>query len=260
MSPEQALGFSKHVDERSDVFSLGVIFFEILSGQRPYPADSTGTPGENEPQALVEAPKSVPPPSARSINPAVPSALDRICLRAIAQDPQDRYGSARELADDLDEWLLRHKSGNARLSFTMSTIVMGLAAALLLIVGIQIALLPWNEWGLKGNLQKLLPQSVVPSVSTKANSTTAEPAATKANPKVDGKTPVTTKTQEKVRLIGNTKKGAYHLSTCSDVAQMNPSNRFELRDADHASELGLHPCGHCHPPISESHSKGGGDH
>src|SRR5271165_934933 len=76
MSPEQALGFSKQVDERSDVFSLGVIFFEVLSGQRPYPTASyPGASEEREPPPAIPAKSR--PPSVRAINPEVPSALDR---------------------------------------------------------------------------------------------------------------------------------------------------------------------------------------
>ena len=109
MSPEQALGFSSQVDERSDVFSLGVIFFEVLSGERPYSAASRSGPSNEAAEPPLGPGKCAPPPSVRTIQPAVPAALDRICMRAIAQDPRDRYASARALADDLDQWLLQHR-------------------------------------------------------------------------------------------------------------------------------------------------------
>ena len=109
MSPEQALGFSSQVDERSDVFSLGVIFFEVLSGKRPYSAASRSGPSHEAAEPPSSPGQCAPPPSVRTIQPAVPAALDRICMRAIAQDPRDRYASARALADDLDQWLLQHR-------------------------------------------------------------------------------------------------------------------------------------------------------
>ena len=142
MSPEQALGFSSQVDERSDVYSLGVNFFEMLVGQRPY-GERRSTTSESVARSHPRPGRSTPAPSVRSINPAVPTDLDRICRR-------HRPGSPRPLplrgalADELDGWLLRHKSGGLRLSFAISTIVMGVAAALLLVIGLQLALVPWG--------------------------------------------------------------------------------------------------------------------
>ena len=63
---------------------------------------------------------------------------------AIAQDPRNRYASARSLADDLDQWLLQHRGGKLRLSFSVTTIILGLAAALLMVIGIRTALAPWS--------------------------------------------------------------------------------------------------------------------
>ena len=145
MSPEQALGFSKQVDERSDVFSLGVIFFEVLSGQRPYPTASYARRAGRTIAPPSAEPAKARPPSVRAINPEVPSALDRICLRAIAQDPQDRYPSARALADDLDLWLLAHRGGRVRLPRAATTLVLGLAATVLIAVGLREALVPWHD-------------------------------------------------------------------------------------------------------------------
>jgi serine/threonine protein kinase len=259
MSPEQALGFSRQVDERSDVFSLGVIFFETLTGQRPYSTAELSDPSENAPRPGLDPRGHAPPPSARSINPAVPMALDRICMRAIAQNPQDRYASARDLADDLDQWLLRHKSGNLRLSFTVSTTVMGLAAALLLVIGIRVALLPWNEWARHRTFEGILPQALSRSQPAPVDSRDGQLEQTRAVSPAAKRPPAPppgTESPAPVQLIGNARKGLYHLSTCPDVRAMNPSNQVHLKDVDQAAAQGLRPCGHCHPPVAAARVEG----
>jgi serine/threonine protein kinase len=245
MSPEQALGFSRQVDERSDVFSLGVIFFEVLTGQRPYVAMPTG-PSESDAPGTLASPSAEPTPSARAVNAAVPAGLNRICMRAIARDPRQRYESARALSDDLDHWLLCHKGANLRLSFTISTILLGLAGALLLAIGIRAALLPWNEPGRGGSIEKLLPQALGSQPSRPE--TAREPAV----PAEQSSVPVasTTVAKDKVELIGNLRKHVYHLATCPDVRSMNAANRAPLKDAAEAAAKDLAPCGHCHPPTS----------
>jgi serine/threonine protein kinase len=253
MSPEQALGFSRQVDERSDVFSLGVIFFEVLTGQRPYAASTSSGPSESDAPGAAGSPPPAPTPSARSINAAVPADLDRVCMRAIAQDPRQRYESARALADDLDHWLSCHRGANLRLSFTMSTILMGLAGALLLAIGIRAALLPWNDWVRGGSIEKLLPQALMqrPSPPDPAR----EPTKTAQQESVP--TAASTAAKEKIELIGNLRKKVYHLANCPDVRNMSAANRAPLKDAAEAAAKDFTPCGHCRPPTNAVAAKDG---
>jgi serine/threonine protein kinase len=241
MSPEQALGFSSQVDERSDVFSLGVIFFEVLSGERPYSAASRSGPSHEAAEPPSSPGICAPPPSVRTIQPAVPAALDRICMRAIAQDPRDRYASARALADDLDQWLLQHRGGKIRLSFSVTTIILGLAAALLLVIGIRAVLAPWND-GTRSAASANQAGSASPAAGAARSSDSDQPRPLLSGP-------------SSVQLIGNPSKGRYHLSTCPDIQSMNPSNKVVLRDADAARAAGLQPCAHCRPPAGLARQK-----
>ncbi len=152
-------------------------------------------------------------------------------MRAIAQDPRDRYASARSLADDLDKWLLRHRIGKLRLSFSVTTIILGLAAALLLVIGIRTALVPWNG--------PARPAQQEDQVRTTSPSTSPSNSVETPLPLVDATPPV--------QLIGNPSKGRFHLSTCSDIQAMNPSNRIVLKNLEEARQLGLQPCAHCRP-------------
>ncbi|MBZ0095749.1 MAG: serine/threonine protein kinase [Sulfuricella sp.] len=93
MSPEQVAG--KPVDGRSDIFSLGAVLYELLTGKPAFGSEG-GTLTTIMYQVLNEMPAS---PS--GVNPAVPAAFDDIVARALAKAPEERYQSAREMANDL---------------------------------------------------------------------------------------------------------------------------------------------------------------
>jgi serine/threonine-protein kinase len=97
MPPEQARGDGS-VDARSDVWSLGAVLYEVLTGQRPYVGRSALA------VLMATAEGAILSPSERAPERSVPADLERICLRAMAQMPEDRYPSARALYEDLERY------------------------------------------------------------------------------------------------------------------------------------------------------------
>jgi eukaryotic-like serine/threonine-protein kinase len=92
MAPEQATGAA--VDPRVDIYALGVVFFEMITGQKPYRADT--------PMAVMIMKSTEPLPRPTRLVPGLPGAIDHILFKALARDPDDRYPTMGELADVLE--------------------------------------------------------------------------------------------------------------------------------------------------------------
>lgn len=107
-SPEQASMKNKEIDGRSDIFSLGVVLYELLTGQRPFRA--------NSPEGILQEILYDAPIAPRKQNSNIPKDLETICLKCLEKSPEKRYQTAGELAEDLQRVLKREPVKARRVS------------------------------------------------------------------------------------------------------------------------------------------------
>ena len=96
MAPEQARGDARMVSPAADVYGLGAVLYEALTGAPPF---------QGARHRVLEAIQSEPPVAPRRRRPELSAELEAICLKCLEKEPRRRYPSAKELADDLDNWL-----------------------------------------------------------------------------------------------------------------------------------------------------------
>jgi serine/threonine protein kinase/formylglycine-generating enzyme required for sulfatase activity len=97
MSPEQARGEGHRVDGRSDIFSLGIVFYELLTGKRPFRGDSL--------REVMEQITTTEPRPPRQTDDTIPKELERICQKALSKRASERYSTAKDMAEDLRSFL-----------------------------------------------------------------------------------------------------------------------------------------------------------
>ena len=144
MAPEQAVGNNAAVSSVTDVYGLGAVLYQLLTGQPPF---AGGTTYETIKLLLDTEPRQL-----RLLNPKIDRDLSTICLKCLEKDPKGRYSSALALAEDLERWL-KHEPIQARRTgifgrgkkWVRRNPSIAVMAAMLLVLAVPLAVMVWKS-------------------------------------------------------------------------------------------------------------------
>jgi len=144
MAPEQAVGNNAQVTSATDVYGLGAVLYQLLTGQPPFAGGTT--------YETIKLLLDTEPRQPRLLNPKIDRDLSTICLKCLEKDPKRRYSSALALAEDLEHWL-KHEPIHARRTgiFTRSrkwvrrNLSIAVMAAMLLALAVPLGVMIWNR-------------------------------------------------------------------------------------------------------------------
>ena len=144
MAPEQAVGNNAAVSSATDVYGLGAVLYQLLTGQPPFAGGTT-----YETIKLLEDTEPRPP---RLLNPKVDRDLSTICLKCLEKDPKRRYSSALALAEDLEHWLKHEPIAARRVGplvrggkWVRRNPSMAVMAAMLLALAVPLGVMVWKS-------------------------------------------------------------------------------------------------------------------